>query len=209
MKKIALIFFGLSLLWASGAWAAPYDFRLVIYASTATTAGLDQPYFELYNTSDGGAQITQFSITSGDPAVGYDKVWVTTSTADSFDFPDPKLSASDGNANVREIVANLTGFDSGENLKFRAEFDDYTNQTYGRYDFRTTLFNNGDTTPNAFVSVLFSDGTTLAGYLPDKGEHLYYMFNASELQATPIPAAVWLLGSGLAGLVGIRRRMKA
>jgi hypothetical protein len=26
--------------------------------------------------------------------------------------------------------------------------------------------------------------------------------------ATPIPAAAWLLGSGLMGLVGIRRKMK-
>ena len=27
--------------------------------------------------------------------------------------------------------------------------------------------------------------------------------------ATPIPAAIWLLGSGLVGLVGVRRKMKA
>ena len=94
-------------------------------------------------------------------------------------------------------------------MNFRAELDDYANQTYGRFDFRTTLFNNGDTTPNAFVNVLFSDGTAVSGFLPDKGIQNYYMFYASELQATPIPAAVWLLGSGFVGLLGIRRKMKA
>ncbi|NVN98839.1 MAG: VPLPA-CTERM sorting domain-containing protein [Geobacteraceae bacterium] len=29
-----------------------------------------------------------------------------------------------------------------------------------------------------------------------------------EVTATPIPAAAWLLGSGLLGLVGVRRRKK-
>ena len=33
--------------------------------------------------------------------------------------------------------------------------------------------------------------------------------NVSISSATPIPGAVWLLGSGLAGLVGLRRKMKA
>lgn len=30
-----------------------------------------------------------------------------------------------------------------------------------------------------------------------------------SMQATPVPGALWLLGSGLVGLVGIRRKMKA
>ena len=38
------------------------------------------------------------------------------------------------------------------------------------------------------------------------------MYSVGEFQAfgtpTPIPGAVWLLGSGLAGLVGLRRRMR-
>jgi hypothetical protein len=31
----------------------------------------------------------------------------------------------------------------------------------------------------------------------------------SQLAPVPIPAAVWLLGSGLVGLIGIRRRIRS
>jgi hypothetical protein len=41
--------------------------------------------------------------------------------------------------------------------------------------------------------------TTLAGY--------DYIIGANiDVTPTPIPAAAWLLGSGLLGLIGIRRR---
>ena len=36
-----------------------------------------------------------------------------------------------------------------------------------------------------------------------------YFCDVSISSATPIPGAVWLLGSGLVGLVGFRRKMKA
>lgn len=35
------------------------------------------------------------------------------------------------------------------------------------------------------------------------------VLKASSRSATPIPGAVWLLGSGLVGLMGVRRKMKA
>ena len=36
-----------------------------------------------------------------------------------------------------------------------------------------------------------------------------YYFDNFTAQATPIPGAIWLLGSGLVGLVGLRRKSKA
>ncbi|OPY05630.1 MAG: hypothetical protein A4E66_02399 [Syntrophus sp. PtaB.Bin001] len=47
-------------------------------------------------------------------------------------------------------------------------------------------------------------GTTM---YPGSGEGEYQVFRHSA--PTPIPAAAWLLGSGLLGLVGIRRRIKS
>jgi hypothetical protein len=48
-------------------------------------------------------------------------------------------------------------------------------------------------------AVYYNDNTTLHGGSP---------FSAITMQVVPIPAAVWLLGSGLLGLVAIRRRFK-
>ena len=45
----------------------------------------------------------------------------------------------------------------------------------------------------------------LAGYDPVAGEVLTRTFSTS---AVPIPSALWLLGSGLVGLVGIRKRLR-
>jgi hypothetical protein len=35
-----------------------------------------------------------------------------------------------------------------------------------------------------------------------------YALNSGQVNVVPIPAAVWLLGSGLVGLVALRRRMR-
>jgi hypothetical protein len=49
-----------------------------------------------------------------------------------------------------------------------------------------------------------SDTDTLSIALNEEG-HAQIM--ATGTIATPVPAAVWLLGSGLMGLLGIRRKM--
>ena len=51
------------------------------------------------------------------------------------------------------------------------------------------------------------DGLTIAGYCSDGSA---YIVNLDSLPCTPapIPGAVWLLGSGLVGLVGMRRRSR-
>lgn len=71
--------------------------------------------------------------------------------------------------------------------------------TWGSYSTLEDMLNNG------IFELLFSN----LGYVDD-GELDVYAVTVTALGTpTPIPGAVWLFGSGLVGLVGIRRRMKA
>jgi uncharacterized membrane protein len=62
--------------------------------------------------------------------------------------------------------------------------------------------------PGAIASFAqgINDGGTIVGYYGDASGHIHG-FEAIPAPV-PIPGAVWLLGSGLIGLVGIRRRFK-
>ena len=54
---------------------------------------------------------------------------------------------------------------------------------------------------SAFTQVMFSEGSGVA-------QETYYNVDLHYSQAVPVPAAVWLLGSGLVGLVGLRRKLR-
>jgi hypothetical protein len=51
-------------------------------------------------------------------------------------------------------------------------------------------------------------GISLSGILlgDDLGAPIPFTVNGTDINAVPVPAAVWLLGSGLVGIVGLRRR---
>lgn len=56
----------------------------------------------------------------------------------------------------------------------------------------------------AIYSIALTAADNLAG---PGGTNSDYGFHSLETTATPIPGAVWLLGSGLLGLIGLRRRI--
>ena len=61
-----------------------------------------------------------------------------------------------------------------------------------------------------FVFTLTSDFANTASYdlLPGSGEDITFRSLAVDT-VVPIPAAIWLFGSGLIGLIGVARRKKA
>lgn len=55
----------------------------------------------------------------------------------------------------------------------------------------------------------FCDISNVAPYNNRTNQWAFDVLNVNEVPAVPVPAAVWLFGSGLLGLVGMARRKKA
>jgi hypothetical protein len=97
---------------------------------------------------------------------------------------------------------------------------------YASYEVQYTITNPLRKAPVSqdytdFISLGVNDGhsdsITTSGNIPisltlKKGDHVDFLFNvtsyASATQPVPVPAAIWLLGSGLIGLVGFKRRKR-
>ncbi len=81
-----------------------------------------------------------------------------------------------------------------------------------RLDYFSGAFSD-DTLPEELVltSLISRKGTICLAATPCDGSTFQVLFNINDIQlvAVPVPAAVWLFGSGLLGLIGIARRKKA
>ena len=79
-----------------------------------------------------------------------------------------------------------------------------TEKTRVRSQFSLTISKNRDLTPFTFWVFLFSVGGQGAGI---KGSgNFAWAVHSGNVSAMPVPAAVWLFGSGLIGLLGLARR---
>ena len=59
------------------------------------------------------------------------------------------------------------------------------------------------------LQALLPLGTIIAAFLIEADNTVVATASSSALLVTPIPAAIWLFGSGLLGLIGLSRRRKA
>ena len=77
-------------------------------------------------------------------------------------------------------------------------------------DFVSKIYNSPLATTYPILYSFFGDEFTynFDFYSPEPIYHAHLIVGAGEVSAVPIPGAVWLLGSGLAGLAGIRTKRK-
>ena len=148
-----------------------------------------------------------------------------TVLADS-DVTFESFSYAGGTNNSGTLIADggfdpiLNVFDASDNLLFvqddgRSVADPTTGESYdflttenlaaGTYTAAITAFSNFATGPE------FSDGFDGFGSFTDSaldGRSTFYAFDVSGSQVVPLPAAAWLFGSGLLGLLGAQRFRK-
>jgi len=143
-----------------------------------------------FSVADGyAANLSQLWIATRSSAFGPGTMGLYGSS-DSFTSQSLLATFTQGNATYLNSVVNLSGLGA----------------ITGTYQFRIeeigTNAANGSTTTSAgtFRVSDYSDGLSPATY--------YYDSIIGSVAPVPVPAAVWLLGSGLVGLVGIRRRFQ-
>ncbi len=158
-------------------------------------------------------------------ALNYDrslsKVWGATEVSFTYSNPTSQPASSWAsyvsvhlNESINTSDSSLWGFD-GSGSVFIESMSDSTNLVFGLPD------TDDDTTDNIFndfhIWVTDEDGYSfiieaLAFFTDMPGEN-GEVVQLESLQynpaPTPIPGAAWLLGTGLLGLVGLRRRFKA
>jgi len=203
-KKIVLGFLLLFCVLATTASAATIGYKFEISDNVDKK---NVPTMTLENTSD-TAEILNFSLTIGNTSFLYDFVETVVSPVGL------------GYATKMEIGLRGTAINDGKGPEF-IDFDfqnfsplkkflftvdvDLASDKHSLAIYDTVLFNNGSF-DNAVVSVGFSNGQTLSGSLPDVANSIKYTF--AQTSSVPIPATAWLLGSGIVGLVGVRRKIK-
>ena len=200
MKKVfGLLFVGLLILVMAGPAAASYTFEFGS-GSTFTGAALSDPGLAMsatvndldgytFTLNDGGSWTGEFAtIGTTEHVINPDDIIAREITA-WVDFDDPDLTAAIGGSSV--------GFQGW----FIATFSGWEITWYDPVDLN---FGAGT------ISLDLADLTYWnIGGDPSGCKKLDLTVTYHEASQVPVPAAVWLLGSGLVGLAGLRRKFRA
>ncbi|MAL50516.1 MULTISPECIES: VPLPA-CTERM sorting domain-containing protein [unclassified Methylophaga] len=122
----------------------------------------------------------------------------------------------DGSTGDAGILSSKNGFSAG---KYKVSFDLSGNQRNGPADQVSVLFGAGALVNHLLLDwdenwhtysflVDLVDGDKLS-FRNFGGDNVGAMLDNIRVSAVPIPAAVWLFGSGLMGFLAMRRRAKS
>ena len=150
----------------------------------------NDPYFAYLDAGTAGLGVCQ-NIT--------DKAQCTPSSDDNVTFEETLKLVFD-----QKVTIDTTTFVNGDH---RTDFEG---------DF-TLSIDSGAAVTYSLINIFEMDltGTTFEFYNPNSGggstvsNNQQFYINTLDVTAVPVPAAAWLFGSGLIGLVGIARRRVA
>jgi hypothetical protein len=138
----------------------------------------DTPLFRFENRSSTAIYITEIEMTVGDTAYTFDTFIEKKGSMDS-QLLDPDTNFEGGMRSSRFLVVfpgsprytapGGARFGPWDVLEAKTDIDPGSLDQIKTVNFATVLYNNGPS-PNAELTVRFSDGTTLSGSWPDNGD---------------------------------------
>ena len=204
MKKLlGLLVVGLMVLFMAGPAAASYNFTMGNGSGFSGDA-LNWMYLTLNYSMDSNLSGYSFTLNNGESETfnfaylkvdGYDAYWDTSASKSItaiIDFDNPNLTALLGG----DAQAYVNGTWSWDNDTWNLIWDAPLVFDLGSGQTMTVDLSD------ILGASVFTDGWCDPGDLVQ----LTVSYTASQV---PVPAAVWLLGSGLVGLAGLRRKFRA
>jgi hypothetical protein len=192
---------------------------IVMFAASTAFASLSSTVYVDTSSLSGGSGYLYFNFIPGGDSLS------ATATVSKWALNNGTLGAQDtvNVVNGSAVTGSLPGTVTFANTNGS---NDYSHAiTFGNnFSFQVVLDGDAVNTPNngTFASTFSlslyqdalgatplktSDGILFSLNVNGDGTKTYTTFD-SGTSVTPIPAAAWLFGSGLMGLVGIRRRKK-
>ena len=144
-------------------------------------SGIDWVYVDSMNN-------TFYTLDIEDYTADVDFIRAATYFNNAYSFNGLKITGFDSTLNGVTVTTNLTGWDSDTMMEFGAD--------YVTFNFTGLVAYNSDT-----FSAALDFGQIIQG-----GETA--VETGGNTMANPIPAPILLLGTGLVGLAGFRRRIK-
>jgi hypothetical protein len=200
MKKIIIVIMFYTL--STSIQATPIGFGRIIDGTTFDSSNA----FQFFNNSTSGEKIVSltwdltpigafFDSTDTTPGLTSSPLSIGTSSPVGHVFPADTILNG-----LSELTISFSNFDSGEFFNFGVDTDFLSApDTNGL---------NGIDFIGAIATASFSDGSQLTGVYEASGAIGFgsQVDITTKVSTVPVPAAVWLFGSGLIGLFGVRKK---
>ena len=187
-----------------------------------------------YNADDKEVAVDLGVFTDGD-AITYDTGNLLSYFSDGITYEDINVGifASRSSTTYSNYWATTEDADPGLSIPNISAFTGSAREFYTKYDYADAdgdgiivfdvagyrmgyhqVMNSNGTAPGIYCGINMPSWSIGEATLDENGDFTMYLHNyeivtyegSTMISTVPVPAAVWLLGSGLLGLIGVRRK---